>query len=78
VYDDRWSDSIAVGSLAFVENIKTELGVNALHREAEQIGEGYALRERSEPYPAKFASKNEALSSENTLFWNQSVGSAVT
>jgi len=70
----RWSEAIAVGSLAFVENIKTELGIKALHCEAEQIGQGYALRERSEPYPARLAGKNEALSSENTLFWNENVG----
>ena len=76
--DDRWSESIAVGGLSFVEEIKTELGIKALHREAEQIGEGYVLREQSERYPTKFAGENSALSSENTLFWNESVGSAGT
>jgi hypothetical protein len=30
--DERWSEAIAVGSLAFVENIKTALGIKALHR----------------------------------------------
>jgi putative transposase len=78
VRDDRWSETIAVGSLSFVEEIKTELGIKALHREAEQIGEGYVLREQSERYPTKFAGENSALSSENTLFWNESVGSAGT
>jgi putative transposase len=46
--NDRWSEAIAVGSLAFVEKVKGELGVKALHREFEQLGGGYALRERSE------------------------------
>ena len=33
VRDRRWSEAIAVGSLAFVERIKGELGFKALHRE---------------------------------------------
>jgi len=31
VRDARWSEAVAVGSLAFVEKIKGELGVKALH-----------------------------------------------
>ena len=50
IRDDRWSEAIAVGSLAFVESIKSELGSKALHRHLEQLGEGYALREPSEAY----------------------------
>jgi putative transposase len=71
--DDRWSESIAIGSLAFVEKVKGELGVKALHREFEPLGDAYALRERSEAYARKFTDKNEALSSENTLLWNESL-----
>jgi hypothetical protein len=33
-----------------VENVKSELGVKVLHREFEQFGGAYALREPSEPY----------------------------
>ena len=36
--DDRWSESIAAGSLAFLEKVKSQLGVKALHREFEQLG----------------------------------------
>ena len=35
--DDRWSEAIAVGSLAFVEKVKGELGIKALHRDLEQL-----------------------------------------
>jgi hypothetical protein len=42
--DDGWSEAIAVGSLAFVEKVKSELGVKAMHRELVQLGGGYALR----------------------------------
>ena len=47
--DARWSEAIAVGSLAFVEKIKDELGSKAMHREVEQFGGRmcYAKRARS-------------------------------
>ena len=35
--DARWSEAVAVGSLAFVEKVKSQLGIKALHRELEQI-----------------------------------------
>ena len=31
--EDRWSEALAVGSLAFVERVKNDLGVKAAHRE---------------------------------------------
>lgn len=34
--DDRWSEAIAVGNLAFVESVKNELGSKAIHRAVEQ------------------------------------------
>jgi putative transposase len=55
--DDRWSEAIVVGSLAFVEKVKGELGVKALHREFEQLGGGYALREPSGAYAVIWAVK---------------------
>jgi len=54
---DRCSEALAVGSLAFVETIKGELGVKATHRDFQPIGEGYALRDPSEPYVAGFSGK---------------------
>ena len=69
VCDDHWSESIAVGTLDFIEKIKTELGMKAMHRDFEPAGKAYALREPSEAYAGGFASENEALSSENTVPW---------
>jgi len=43
----RWSEAIAVGSLAFVKKIKGGLGSKAMHREVEQF-EGSACVTRSE------------------------------
>lgn len=34
--DARWSEAPAVGSLAFVEKVKGELGIKAVHREVER------------------------------------------
>jgi hypothetical protein len=45
-------EAIAVGSIAFAEWIKSELGIKAMHREVEQAGGTYALRESSEAYGA--------------------------
>jgi hypothetical protein len=33
VRDARWSEAVAVGSLAFVEKVKSELGFKAAHRQ---------------------------------------------
>ena len=67
----RWSEAIAVGRLKFVENIKSDLGIRAAHREV-IAGKGtYPLRDEHEPYGADFTAKNEALGLENTRFWNE-------
>jgi hypothetical protein len=71
--DDRWSESIAVGSLPFVETVKNDLGIKAMHREALETDGTYALREPAEAYARKLTGRNEALSSENTLLWNESL-----
>ncbi len=71
VRDDRWSEAIAVGSLTFVEKVKSELGIKALHREVEQARGAYALRERSEAYGGDFGGQSEALRLENTIFWEE-------
>jgi putative transposase len=71
--DDRWSEAIAVGSLSFVESVKGELGRKALHRDVEQVGGAYTLREESETYDGSLPSETEPLSSKNTLPWNESL-----
>jgi hypothetical protein len=54
-----------------VENVKSELGVKVLHREFEQFGGAYALREPSEPYAADLDSESDALRLKNTIAWNE-------
>jgi hypothetical protein len=76
--DVRWSEAIAVGSLAFIEKIKGELGSKAMHREVEQFEGTHVLREASEVYGFKSAGENEPLSPGNTVFWNESFEDAKT
>ena len=76
--DDRWSEAIAVGSLLFVETIKNDLGVKASYREVVRADGIYVLREPSEAYTRNLTGKNEALSSENTLPWNESLETSGT
>jgi REP element-mobilizing transposase RayT len=71
VRDQCWSESIAVGSLSFVETVKNQLGVKAAHRDVVESDGSYVLRETAEAYALKFAGENESLRSQNTFFWNQ-------
>ena len=47
--DARWSEVVAVGSLAFVDKVKSELGAKALHREPEQVDGSYELVKLTRP-----------------------------
>lgn len=76
--DDRWSEAIAVGSLPFVEKIKSDLGFRVTHREASQASRGYHMRERAEAYAGEFTSENVALTLENTIPSNENVETAET
>jgi hypothetical protein len=67
----RRSDAIAVGSLAFAEKVKSELGVKAMHREIAQVGGRYALREPGEAYRGEFDIESDALRAKNTTSWKQ-------
>jgi putative transposase len=76
--EGRWSETIAVGSVSFVTNVKRELGFKAAHREVIAAGGAHALREGSEAYGFNFAGENEVLSSENTRFWKENPEGSVT
>ena len=78
VRDDRWSEAIAVGSLAFIETVKNNLGVKAMHREVIEANGTYALREPAESYERNFTGEIEPLSAENTLLWDESAGNVGT
>jgi hypothetical protein len=67
--DARWTQALAVGSQAFVEKIKDELGGKALHRGLDRLDGTYALREAGEAYRRHIDVKNAAVSPKNTVLW---------
>jgi putative transposase len=76
IRDERWSESIAVGTLGFAEKVKNELGFKAAHRDVIQAVGSYALREPTEAYRLNLTAENEALRYPNTFFWDESVDEA--
>jgi REP-associated tyrosine transposase len=78
VRDQCWSESIAVGSLSFVETVKNQLGVKAAHRDVVESEGSYVLGEPAEAYGRKFAGESEALRYQNTFFWDEIVDEANT
>jgi len=64
--------------MAFVENVKNQLGVKASHRDVIEANGNYVLREPEEAYGLKFGTENEALRHQNTFLWNETVDEART
>jgi putative transposase len=69
--ESRWTESVAVGSKAFIEQTRDQLGFRAKGRSVEGLDEVCALREANKDYD--FAGKNSTLRSENTYSWNDTL-----
>jgi putative transposase len=69
--DDRWSEAVAVGSFTFVEEVKRELGVKAMHRAATEVDGTFTLREPREAYTSVFAGKNDVPRLDNSRFYEE-------
>ena len=67
--DDRWSESIAVGTEGFIEQVKIELGLRAQHREVLVAKGLYTLREPVPPCSDHFDTEDEALRPNNPVSW---------
>jgi putative transposase len=68
--DDRWSESVAVGSEQFVEQVKAELGSAVGRRQITAEDKTYSLREPSPPYLARFEAEKVAISQNSAYLWN--------
>ena len=68
----RWSESLAVGGQAFLDQIKAALGGRAFHRQITEAQGINALREPAASYTPRFDGKNSALSPNNTHFGSDS------
>jgi putative transposase len=67
----KWSESIAVGSEAFVERVKEELGIRAKGREVRELEGQFELREPPVSSNALFEGKKSDIRLENTYFWSE-------
>ena len=72
VHESKWTESIAVGSRAFVEQTKEQLGVRPRRRSIIAEEGTYELREPETPHSVHSKGKNSDLSSENTYYWDVS------
>jgi len=72
--DEKWTDSVAVGSKVFVERLKSFLIGAVSGRKVRQAGEAYELREPVALYNVNFEAKNEDIGLENRYFWDISDG----
>ena len=57
--DERWSESIAVGSRVFIEGVRIELGSCGRHRSIDAVDDSTLLREPGGPYTPIFATEIE-------------------
>ncbi len=71
--DARWTESIAVGSEAFVRATKERFGIKAVGRDVTGGDGSYELRESNVSYGANFQAENGDLSQENAFFWDESI-----
>jgi hypothetical protein len=69
IREKRWSESIAVGSLCFLEKVKTELGARGFGRSVFSSADGHELRESQVSYNGHLGGKKRVLSHENSLPW---------
>ena len=68
--DSKWTESIAVGSKAFIKATIKKLGIKAKGRKIIGRKKSYELREPAVSYGGYFAPENGPLRLQNTYFWN--------
>jgi putative transposase len=70
----KWSQSLAVGSEAFVNEFADAVNPEIRKRRTNVVGESFVVREPSVAYSAHFDSKMDRLSTRNTFPWQLSPG----
>ncbi|HUJ16917.1 MAG TPA: transposase [Nitrospirota bacterium] len=68
--EERWTQSIAVGSEAFVFATQAKLGIRGHGREVIGSDGSYELRESPVLYTVNLGHENEVLRPQNSYFWN--------
>lgn len=70
VREERWTESVAVGNLSFIEDIKGKLGERGIGRRIVDRGESCELRECQFSYNKHSDPESPLLRFENTIFWD--------
>lgn len=71
VRDGKWTQSIAVGSQNYVENVKEVLGIQAKGRKVVGETKTFQLREPLVAYNADFSIKKNDIGPQNLYFWQK-------
>ena len=75
---DQSTESIAIGSEPFVQNVKVLMGGIALGRKVFETGESFQLKEVQYPNNAHFGVKKSDIGAQNTYVWDQNFENATT
>ena len=65
--DERWTNSIAIGSESFIEQIKTSLGIKAIHKKVIIKERSYHIKDETSSYVPNLDSKTEAIKEDNSV-----------
>lgn len=68
--DKRWSESIAVGSEPFIDQLNISLGMKAMHKDIIEQDDSYLIKEEHVSYNTLFNGKMDILRLENTIKWD--------
>jgi putative transposase len=71
IRDRKWTQSIAVGSEQFIENMQEDLGVSAKGRKVVGSEDVFQLRETVVPYNADFGAEKCDIGLENGYLWDE-------
>ena len=74
IREEKWSESIAVGSEKFVKQTKDQLGYKAIRRKNQGKDGTFELKESILSYNSIFDPQNDILTPENGIRWNDSHG----
>ena len=72
VRQPEWTESIAVGSEGFVQDILENLNTQGRGRRVREAGDHYELREPQATYSGRFGGENGCLTPGNKFYWNES------
>jgi putative transposase len=69
--EEFWTQSIAVGSEAFVRQTQGNFCLKVKIRDIVKTDEAVLLRETEENYGPDFDAENRPMASKNGFFWNE-------